>query len=102
MSKYTIEFKLEVVKYCIEQYHSYGDASKKFNIPSKENIRLWCKNYEMYGKEGLSKSKSFSYSGEFKQNVVEYMHINHLSATETATYFGLGSVSIVKMGTYIL
>lgn len=31
----------------------------------------------------------------FKQNVVEYMHTNHLSATETANYFKLGNHSVV-------
>lgn len=42
MSKYSNEFKLKVVKYCIEKHHGYKDASKHFGIPSHENIRQWC------------------------------------------------------------
>ena len=36
-----------------------------------------------------------SYDGNFKQNVVEYMHSNHLSATETAVYYRLAGADIV-------
>ena len=35
MSKYSLEFKLKVVKYCIEEHHSTRDAAKKFRIPSQ-------------------------------------------------------------------
>ena len=56
MSKYSNEFKLEVVKYCIEKHHGYKDASKHFGIPSHENIRQWCKKYELYGPEGILKN----------------------------------------------
>ena len=83
MSKYTNEFKLKVVKYCTEQHHSYVEASNNFNIPSAENVRQWCKKYELHGPAGLLKNEKTSYSGEFKQSVVEYMHTNHLSASET-------------------
>ena len=31
MSKYTNEFKLKVVKYCLEENHSQGEAEKYFN-----------------------------------------------------------------------
>lgn len=95
MSKYSNEFKLNVVKYCIEQHHSYGEASNKFNIPSIENVRQWCKKYELHGPAGLLKNQKASYSGEFKQSVVEYMHTNHLSAIETAMHFNFGNANHV-------
>ena len=95
MSKYSNEFKLEVVKYCIEKHHGYKDASKHFGIPSHENIRQWCKKYELYGPEGILKNLSSSYDGEFKQNVIKYMHINHLSVAETAIQFRLGNANRV-------
>lgn len=95
MSKYSHEFKLEVVKYCIEEHHSAENASKHFGIPSHENIRQWCKKYELYGPEGILKNLKSSYSGEFKQNVIEYMHTNHLSASEVAVQFRLGNANIV-------
>lgn len=35
MSKYSNEFKFEVVKYCVDQYHGYTDVAKYFNIPNR-------------------------------------------------------------------
>ena len=73
MSKYSNELKLEVVKYCIDNNNSTCDESRHFGIPSHESIRRWCRKYEIYGPEGLCKNFKSSYSGEFKQSVVEYM-----------------------------
>lgn len=95
MSKYSNELKLEIVKYCIEEFHSKYDAAKKFNIPSPTPIDNWIRKYKEHGVEGLIKQNKSSYSGEFKQSVIEYMHNNHLSATETAIHFRLGSVDRV-------
>lgn len=96
MSKYSNELKLEIVKYYLEERHSLSECSKKFNIKHKEQIRKWIKKYEEHGAEGLLKRFKSSYDGNFKQNVVEYMHENHLSAAETAYYFNLGNNAIVN------
>lgn len=37
MSKYSDEFKLEVVQYCLEEHHGFIETAKHFNIPSKNN-----------------------------------------------------------------
>ena len=95
MSKYSNEFKLEVAKYCVEQYHGYSDAAKYFNSPSETTVYQWVRRYKEKGVAGLLKNKKTSYSGEFKQDVVEYMHKNHLSATETAIKFNLANHTIV-------
>ncbi len=95
MSKYSNEFKLEVAKYCVEQYHGYPDAAKHFNIPSETTISLWVRKYKEKGAEGLLKNLKSSYSGNFKKNVVEFMHENHLSATETAIKFNLAQHNVV-------
>lgn len=95
MSKYSIEFKNEVVKYCIEKGYSYDGTAREFNIPSSETVRRWCKRYEIHGQNGISKSKCNKYSGDFKLEVVEYMHANHLSASETSAIFNLPQENIV-------
>lgn len=95
MSKYSSEFKLEVAEYCVNQYHGYTDAEKYFNIPSKTVVLQWVRGYKEKGAEELLKNRNSSYSGEFKQNVVEYMHNNHLSTTETFIKFNLVNHSIV-------
>ena len=92
MGKYSYEFKLEVVKYCVEKHHSAKDAAKHFLIPAYSTIEKWVGKYNQHGIKGLLKNLKTSYSGEFKQNVVEYMHKNHLSAKQTAIYFNLGSI----------
>ena len=94
MSKYSNEFKIEVIKYCIEEHHGYSSTAKYFNIPSLETVRRWCKHYEIHGVVGIVKNKNNKYDGKFKQKVVEYMHENHLSASETAIYFNLLLMSI--------
>ena len=96
MSKYSNEFKLEIVKYCIEGHHSREGAAKKFGMPSSTPLKEWIKRYQEHGPEGLVKQQKSSYSGEFKQNVIKYMHSNHLSATETAVHFRIQTYVVLK------
>lgn len=95
MSKYSEKFKLEVVKYYIEKHCGYRSTANKFNIPSITTVKKWVKKYEQHGIKGLLNNRKTSYSGEFKQNVIEYMHGNHLSCQETSYYFNLGNTDIV-------
>lgn len=94
MSKYSYEFKLKVVRYCIKGHHGDFEASKHFNIPSRTSINTWVRQYKEHGINGLLKNQN-RYDGKFKQNVVEYMHNNHLSLSETCMKFNLGNPSIV-------
>lgn len=96
MSKYSNEFKLEVVKYCIEGHHGFKSTADYFNIPAKITVQKWCRRYQEHGPKGLLKNSKSSYSGEFKQNVIEYMHTNHLSSFETAIHFNLANDTVVS------
>lgn len=96
MSKYSNEFKLEVVKYYLEGHHSRSGTAKKFGMPSSTPLKEWIKKYQEHGPEGLIKQQKSSYSGEFKQSVIEYMHDNHLSATQTAVHFRLQTPIVLK------
>ena len=96
MSKYSSSLKLEIVKYCIDEHHSSYDAAKKYNIPSPTPIKQWIRKYKKHGSEGLIKQFKSSYSGEFKENVIRYMHDNHLSATETAMHFRIQPPVVLK------
>lgn len=95
MSKYSNEFKLEVVNFYLEKNYGYMRTAEHFSIPSHELVRKWVLKYQEHGSKGLLKNQISSYSGEFKQNVIEYMHNNHLSAVETAYHFNLGNNHIV-------
>ena len=96
MSKYSNEFKLEVVKYCIEGHHGFKSTADYFNIPAKITVQKWCRRYQEHGPKGLLKNSKSSYSGEFKENVIEYMHTNHLSSFETAIHFNLANDTVVS------
>ena len=96
MSKYSKEFKLKVVKYCLEEHHGFVETAKHFKIASKNSVQSWVRKYQKHGVKGLMKNLKASYSGDFKQNVIEYMHQNHLSAIETSLIFNLGNNYIVN------
>ena len=95
MGKYSNEFKLDVVNYYIKENVGFNNVANHFNIPSWTTVKKWVRKYEEHGLKGLIKNQKSSYSGEFKQNVIEYMHANHLSCQETTHHFNLGSVSVV-------
>lgn len=93
MSKYTYEQRMKAVLDVTEKFMSYRDAGKLLGC-HYEQVRKWVKMYERFGVEGLV-LKHGTYAGEFKQQVVKYMHENHLSITETATLFGIPSSTTV-------
>ena len=67
------------------------------NLEEAENIVRYVMNqYKENGYVGLMKNQRSSYSGNFKQNVVEYMHENHLSCQETAIHFNLAGDYVVS------
>ena len=41
MSKYSNEFKLEVVKYYLEGHHSRAGTARKFGMPSSTPLKEW-------------------------------------------------------------
>ena len=96
MAKYSNDFKLKVVKFYLNNRGGYETTANHFNIPSFSTVRKWVKRYQKHGAKGLIRNQKTSYSGEFKQNVVEYMHNNHLSCQETTHHFNLGCVSVVS------
>ena len=93
--KYTEEFKLEVVKYYLQTGGGYESTAKHFDIPAFGVVRKWVKRYETHGASGLMRSRE-KYDGQFKQNVIEYMHENKLSLQETAIRYNLSGDHVVS------
>ena len=89
MTKYTIETKRRLVELVEKQKRSIGSAAKELGV-SRTVAERWMRMYEFHGYEGLG-MKRHSYTGEFKINVVEYMHVNHLSIKEASAKFGIPS-----------
>lgn len=100
MSKYSTELKLDVVNYYLKEHPGYTLTAEKFDIPRSLVVR-WVRKYKENGYEGLIKNQKISYSGDFKQNVVEYMYENHLSCQETAFHFNLAGDYVVSKWEHI-
>mgnify|MGYP004645470651 CR=1 FL=1 len=65
MSKYSDEFKVEVIKYYEKNHIGCELLAKHFNVPNESIVRRWIKRYEMYGIDGLI-YKNTKYDGNFK------------------------------------
>ena len=94
MSKYSTEFKLQVVKYYEENHCGYDTTAKHFNV-GYACVQRWVNKYKVHGVKGLIRNQQ-QYDGNFKKNVVEYMHSNHLSLQETAIRFNLAGDYVVS------
>ena len=95
MSKYSSEFKLEVVKYYLDNNVGYQTTADHFSV-AYALVLKWVRKYKENGYAGLMKNQKSSYSGDFKLNVVEYMHENHLSCQEAAVHFNLAGDYVVS------
>ena len=96
MAKYSAEFKLEVVKYYLEKNCGYVNTANHFGNISDVAVLKWVRKYKEHGEKGFYKNKKSSYSGEFKHNVIEYMHTNHLSYQETAIHFNIAGAEVIN------
>jgi transposase len=92
--KYSLETKVEVVSYVLEENQSKKAAARKFKI-DRNLVRAWVYTYEIHGIEGL-RSKNYFYSGFFKANVVRYMLENEVSANKTAARFNISCSGTVR------
>lgn len=85
MSKYSYEEKLEAVLRVINEGMSKIVSGKILGV-SEPTVHKWCLLYEHHGIAGLITTNG-AYSGDFKVQVVEYMHANHLSCYKAAAKF---------------
>lgn len=96
MEKYSKDFKLKVVKYYLKYKKGYVSTANHFGNVSDTSVLQWVRRYKECGEDGLKRNKKVTYSGEFKENVVKYMHDHHLSYLETAIHFNISSNNIVS------
>lgn len=72
MSKYSYQFKLEIVLEYLNGKLGYKLLSKKYCLSNPSLVRTWVNQYEIYGMEGLqaSKKRKNKYSLTFKLDVL--------------------------------
>jgi len=93
MSKYSLEFKLEIVNRVLLGKDSINAIAKKYEV-DRGFVRSWSDAYKYHGVDGLT-VKRYRYDGQFKVDVVEYMQEHHISAREIAAKFGVSSFETV-------
>ena len=96
MSKYSYQFKKEVVQAYLEGKGGCAFLAKQYGIKSKSQIRRWIANYKAYGDKGLLRSrKQNSYSFETKLAIVQLYLLSELSYQDIAIQMGIMNASLV-------
>ena len=94
--KYSNELKLEIAERYLKENISAKQLAKEYCIGSEADIKKWVAAYEHHGVRGLC-TVNYSYAGNFKVNVVEYMQKTGASIRQTAAYFNIPSPSTVAL-----
>ncbi len=95
MAKYSLEFKLTVVKFYLSGQGGFKRTARKFDI-DYSIIRKWVSFYKQHGIKGLEpRSKRIVYSETFKKNVVKYINKHHLSCREASVIFNVPAINMV-------
>ena len=89
MSKISNEIRLEAVQRVVEDGMSISASARLAGV-HKSMLQEWVTQYREHGAEGVIKQdrKQKKYTGEFKIEVVEYAHTNHLSAGRRSGRYG--------------
>lgn len=96
MSKYSLEFKLKIIKaYKNGNLGGVKQISKIFNVP-KSTIEGLIFKYNNFGINGLDKKKTNNnYTSNFKLSVIQYKRVNQLSYLETAKVFNIHNPAMI-------
>ena len=96
MSKYSYEFKKQVVLEYLNGEGGHKYLAKKHRICDHSTVREWVNNYSAFGYEGLLRSrKQEKYSFEFKLNVVELYLTTEVSYRELALSQGINNSAMI-------
>lgn len=96
MSKYSFEFKKQVVNAYLNGEGGYTYLANKFGIPSDNIVKLWVDNYNAFGDEGLKRSrKKDFYSFEKKLSIVELYLSSEISYQDLALQEGITNPSMI-------
>ena len=80
----------------LEENMSFGSVANSLGI-NKGDLQYWTNLYKIHGPDSFQKSGNNKYTGEFKLQVIEYMHINQISCRSAAAHFGIRNQSTVSI-----
>jgi transposase-like protein len=93
MSKYSNEFKLQVVQDYESLKVSSRVLSKKYDVP-RTILKKWIYGYQYHGANYFEKRPQV-YSPEFKLSVLQHMKDHHMSPIRVAAFFGIAAFTSV-------
>lgn len=90
MTKYSTEFKIEVVQAYLSGKYSYASLAKRYQIPDSRQINDWVRRAQSQGLETLQKKKHHrSYTLEKKLAVVNYYQTHDEGVCQVAIKFDI-------------
>ena len=96
MSKYSFEFKKEVVLAYLNGEGGYAYLKNKYDIPAKSLVKKWIHYYQTFGDKGLMRSRQQEkYSFEKKLSVVELYLSSEISYQDLALQEGITNPSMI-------
>ena len=96
MSKYSFEFKKEVVLAYLNGEGGYAYLKNKYDIPAQSLVENWIHNYQTLGDKGLMRSRQREeYSFEKKLSVVELYLSSEISYQDLALQEGITNPSMI-------
>lgn len=93
-TKYSLEFRLNVVKFHLSGQGSMNAASKQFNL-HKSIFSQWVASYRVHGIDGIT-WKNDNHDIDFKLAVVRIVMSEGLSSREAAARFNISEPSVVR------
>jgi len=96
MAKYSVAFKLAVVKAYLAGEGGYRTLADKFDISNHSTVIKWVKKYETLGESGLMRKITHkAYSVQFKLDALHYKLRTGESYQDVAIKFGMQEPSII-------
>ena len=94
MTKYSNEFKVKAIKMVLKG-DSISHVAKILNMPNTASLCRWIFHYENGGISQLL-HKNLKYTPIFKQKVIEYKWLHHLSLNQTAAKFSIPNTGTIS------
>lgn len=95
MTKYSSEFKVQVVQEYLSGRVSYNTLCAKYSIPSGKPVRGWVKQAQVHGLESLQrKHTKTAYSLKQKLSVVDYYQTSGAGTVSVAAHFGINASQV--------
>jgi transposase len=63
-TSYSFEFKLRTVMMYLNEQLGYRKVAKRMGIKDPKRVRIWVKNYQQYGEEGLKECRGKTISSK--------------------------------------